>query len=83
MCCSSCQESVKRSSGKNKDQQPPKYAFANGLLIGYLPDEAWKTSTNSLFCEILTQVIAPSRPYYFVYSLLGGKCKKICIFEAF
>ena len=77
MCCLSCKKSLLAGKKSDNSGSPPKFAFANGgFLIGYLPENAWKYQPDVSFCEVLTQIIAPSQPFYFVYSMLGGKSKK-------
>ena len=73
-CCPTCMNSLNHG---DKYNAPPKFAFANGLCIGYLPDNAWQTEDHSIFCEVISKLIAPSRPFYFVYTMLGGKARKI------
>ena len=75
MCCSTCYGSFTHDK---LGSAPPKYSFANNNLIGFLPDEAWKSPTDTSEMNfLLPLMIAPIRPFYYLFSFHGGACKRI------
>ena len=57
---------------------PPKYSFSNNFLIGQLPNNAWKNENDT--CEmniLLPLMIAPIRPFSYLFSVHGGACKRM------
>jgi hypothetical protein len=56
---------------------PPKYSFANNFLIGQLPENSWKDESDSSEMNLLLPLmIAPIRPFYSLFSVYGGACKR-------
>ena len=76
LCCSTCDGSLK---DENIYSAPPKYSFANNFVIGTLPDDAWKVP-NAATTEmnlLLPLMIAPIRPFYYLFCVQGGACKRM------
>jgi len=76
LCCSTCDGSLRKAY---INSSPPKYSFANNFLIGTLPDNAWKnpnTGVNEMNL-LLPLMIAPIRPFYYLFCVQGGQCKTL------
>ena len=69
ICCSSCNDALRESRINN---QPPKFAIANGWAIGTLPDEILM-----LITEVTGPLLAIVRPFAYVMSYRGGAHKSI------
>ena len=67
MCCITCKNALISSRVNSK---PPRFAIANGWMIGYIPK-----SVVSSISEILSSMIAPIRPFAYVFSYSGGAHK--------
>ena len=71
----------------DKQKTPPKYAIANGFVIGSLPMEIKFTTKDSKrkkrtielseLTDLLKTMLAPVRPYGCVFSYSGGSQKSI------
>jgi len=67
MCCSTCKNALVNSRAKHK---PPRLAIVNGWMIGQIPK-----SIVHLISDILSTMIAPIRPFAYVFSYSGGAHK--------
>jgi len=74
LCCSTCCSSFRKEYIYSS---PPKFSFANNFLIGLLPDDAWKTHETEQMNILLPLMIAPIRPFYYLFSINGGACKRM------
>ena len=83
--CSCCFEAM--SSKKKTQNHPPKFAIANGFVIGSFPTEIERNTDNgkkkkmkidsSELTDLMKAMVAPIRPYGSIFSFTGG-CQK-CI----
>ena len=64
MCCASCH----RSLHLNRVNVPPRFAIANGWLIGSIPDSI----SSGTIDEITSALLAPIRPFAYIISYTGG-----------
>ena len=69
MCCASCH----RSLHLNRVNVPPRFAIANGWLIGSIPDSI----SSGTIDEITSALLAPIRPFAYIISYTGGGEKKL------
>jgi hypothetical protein len=75
MCCSTCRSSF---YNRNLNAAPPKFSFSNNFLIGILPDDSWRERGDTSEMNVLLPLmIAPIRPFYYLFSVHGGACKRI------
>ena len=89
-CCGSCYNSM-TSRSKDEKQNPPKFAIANGFVIGHIPrtDLTYHDSNGqpqSLpdkfdperdLDDLICAAISPVRPYGYVHAYQGGSHKSI------
>ena len=86
VCCSSCCTSLRNSNADNEN--PPKFAIANGFAIGAIPDEITivdkdgTTKTITVDPErdltpVICAAIAPTRPHMYIFAFQGGHSKSI------
>ena len=83
--CSCCFAAM--SSKKKTQNHPPKFAIANGFVIGSFPTEIERNTDNgkkkkmkihsSELTDLMKAMVAPIRPYGSIFSFTGG-CQK-CI----
>ena len=83
--CSCCFAAM--SSKKKTQNHPPKFAIANGFVIGSFPKEIERNTENSNnkkmkidsseLTDLMKAMVAPIRPYGSIFSFTGG-CQK-CI----
>ena len=71
LICSSCNESFRM---KHLHSAPPKFSIANGFAIGTVPEQV--ISHNDI-SDIMASLIAPVRPFSFIFSYYGGQQKAI------
>ena len=84
VACQSCRDSITKNSSY---QSPPKYAIANGFVIGHIPkvlvlrNKDGTTTTRTLedddITDILRAMLAPTRAYGYTFSYFGGAQQSI------
>ena len=90
-CCSTCYSSMV-SGCKEEKQNPPKFAIANGFVIGHIPrihmgfyhsNGNYIDLTEACFDpdkyldDLICAAISPVRPYGYVHAYQGGSQKSI------
>ena len=90
ICCRSCYNSMISSSKEDK-QNPPKFAIANGFVIGHVPrtnltyhdSNGQPHNLEHVFDpdkhlnDLICAAISPVRPYGYVHAYQGGSQKSI------
>ena len=71
LCCPMCRNSFAK---KRLSSAPPKYAICNGFAIGKIPRSVVKEED---LTPIMSSLIAPVRPFSFVFSYFAGAQKSI------
>ncbi len=71
MCCSQCHRAMQKS---RLGKAPPKFAIANGFVIGSIPREIIAEEDLS---DLISAMISPVRPFSYVFSYLGGAHKSV------
>lgn len=71
MICQSCKNSL--IDNKNV-KGPPRFAIANGFVIGHIPPNVM---TESDITELVSAMIAPVRPFSYAMSFSGGALKTL------
>src|SRR6056300_625759 len=75
-CCSNCYNSINASKRKKDvdNDNPPKHAISNGFAIGHVPNEIM---LDEEITEEMCALLAPVRPYGFLFSYSAGAHKSI------
>jgi len=71
--CSNCYNSMNSTKNKKSDN-PPSHAIANGFAIGQVPTRIIK---NEDITEEMCSLLAPIRPYAYLFAYSGGAHKSI------
>lgn len=86
-CCASCNASIGRGC-KGEVLTPPKFAIANGFVIGSVPDKLEYTNKKGVpvsvpinveeqLDDMICATISPVRPFGYIHGWSGGKQKSL------